>query len=105
MKRLWILHALLAGCGVGRHEFICSVDEQCGPAGSCTRAGFCSTGDQTCAETGRRYVDSAPEHLANTCVPAEALDTVDGGVGSAEAASAAADGAGARDLPASGARL
>ena len=77
MRELLVLIALGA-CGVD-HAYVCAQDAQCGANGRCEADGFCAVADTTCAETGYRYVDSAPPDLAHTCARTCAADVYAGG--------------------------
>jgi hypothetical protein len=52
--------------------FACAQDTECGPAGVCEEAGYCSSIDEDCP-SGRRYSRYAPAGIADRCV-----DEIDG---------------------------
>lgn len=63
--------ALLATC-LPRGRYACDQDADCGSDGArCEANHVCSTPDETCATTGRRYArfDDAVDRVAGTCVP------------------------------------
>jgi cysteine-rich repeat protein len=47
--------------------FVCEVDAECGPRGTCEPSGFCSFPDDTCP-TLARYGEHAPSGVAGRCV-------------------------------------
>lgn len=47
--------------------FACAQDTECGPAGVCEDAGYCSSVDEACP-SGRRYSRYAPAGIAERCV-------------------------------------
>ena len=80
--RRWALVTVGVAFGLGcpaTNYFACEEDSECANAdgGQCEAAGACSFPDDDC-DSGRRYGNGGPPHLAGDCVPVEGTT---GGVG------------------------